>query len=244
MMHYQLWPRRFPTAWTGAWPFEWLLSRRPPQATDEDMDTSLSSGRKFGGKTADERRAERRSQLLHAGIKAYGEKGYRNTTVKAVCDGAGLTERYFYESFSNSEELLCAGFRYVTDEILVAMQRAAEAQGGDYLARVRAGLLVYLRRLQDKPAAARVFLIEMASVSPQTEALMSEALDKFGALLVDVLQQQPGREGKRNASPLLVRGVVGGGLHMAQTWISSGYAEDIEVVADTALRLYALAARP
>lgn len=37
--------------------------------------------------------------------------GYRNATVKAVCEAAGLTERYFYESFSNSEELLVASFQ-------------------------------------------------------------------------------------------------------------------------------------
>ena len=44
-------------------------------------------------------------------------------------------------------------------------------------------------------------------------------------------------------SPLLLRGVIGGGLHVAQAWISSGYAEDIESVANTALRLYTLVAK-
>jgi AcrR family transcriptional regulator len=41
----------------------------------------------------DERRAQRRSQLIAAAIQVYGEIGYRQATVKAVCEAAGLTER-------------------------------------------------------------------------------------------------------------------------------------------------------
>ena len=162
--------------------------------------------------------------------------------MKAVCDAAGLTERYFYESFANSEDLLRACFLQVTEEIHAAMRRAADAKGGPPMARVRAGLLVYLKSLRDNPAATRVFLIEMASVSPEAEALVSESHDAYGALLVDVLASDPDLD--RVVSRLLLRGVIGGGLHIAQAWIAGGYAEDVEAVADTALRLYGLVAQP
>jgi AcrR family transcriptional regulator len=58
--------------------------------------------RNYAGLSADERRLARRERLIEGAIRAYGELGYRNTTVKAVCEAAGLTERYFYESFANS----------------------------------------------------------------------------------------------------------------------------------------------
>ena len=203
------------------------------------MSAEASAGRRFGGKTAQERQAERRKQLIHAGLELYGERGYRNATVKAVCDVAGLTERYFYESFANSEELLCACFTQVTDHILAAMRRAAHQHGGPPMSRVRAGLLVYLKSLRDNPAATRVFLFEMASVSPRTEALVSQCHDAYGALLVEVMAADPAFD---PAVPrLLLRGVIGGGLHVAQAWIAGGYAEDLETVADIALRLYGLA---
>ena len=205
------------------------------------MSTVTATGRTFGGKTAGERRAERRAQLILAAVKVYGERGYRNATVKAVCDAAGLTERYFYESFANSEDLLCACFKHGSEALVAKVRRAALACHGTWPERARASLLVYLRYLRDDPALARVFLIEMASVSPRADQLVGESLDQFGALLVDLLAEDPGLS--HDFSRLLLRGVIGGGLHVAQAWIEDGYAEDIEFVADAALRLYTLVAR-
>ncbi len=202
------------------------------------MEGCVTARRRFGGKTGEERRSERRAQLIRAAVETYGEKGYRNATVKAVCEAAGLTERYFYESFPSSEDLLCACFHQVTSELLTSMRRAALEAGGPPMQQVRAGLLRYLNSLRDHPAGARVYLIELASVSPKTEDAISESLDEFGALLTELLPARSCETGP--PSPLLIRGVVGGGLHIARAWSSSGYAEDIDVVADTALRLYAL----
>ena len=201
------------------------------------MTAAISKGRRFAGRTAEERRLERRGQLINAGNRVYGERGYRNATVKAVCDAANLTERYFYESFVNSEDLLCACFQEGADALLAQVRAAASADGGGPLDRARAGVRVYLKDLRHDPASARVFLIEMSSVSPRADHLVSENLDRFAALLVEILADG----GSSLApSPLLVRGAIGGGLHIAQAWISDGYAEPIDVVADTILRLYAL----
>lgn len=203
------------------------------------MGQSLRVEKKWGAKTADERRAERRKQLMRIAVKVYGEEGYRNTSVKAVCAAAGLTERYFYESFANGEDLLLQCFQRITTELLARMRDAARNNGGTPVQRVRAALLVYLKNLQARPAEARVFLIEMASVSPATDALVAASLDEFGTLLMDILRD--GRGGER-FSPLLLKGVVGGGLHIAKAWIATGYAETVEDVAETALKLYLLMA--
>ena len=199
--------------------------------------SSVHAERKWGAKTACERRTERRAQIMRAALKVYGDAGYRNASVKAVCDEAGLTERYFYESFANSELLLQACFAAVTRDLLDRMREAARHHGGTPLEQVRAALLIYLAYLQGSPAAARVFLLEMSGVSPGTDAIVSASLDAFGELLIDVLRPHGGAE---PGAHLLLRGVVGGGLHIAQAWIFSGCAESIETVAGAALRLYAL----
>ncbi len=192
--------------------------------------------RKWGAKTADERQAARRERIVTAAIKLYGEMGYRSTSVKAVCKAADLTERYFYESFANSEDLLQQCFRTVTNDLLDRMRDAAREAQPTALGRARAALLVYLDHLRHNPASARVFLIEIASVSPATEALVSASLSEFGALLKEFLQTDPNFGGL--STPLLLRGVVGGGLHIVQAWIESGYRDSIETVADLNLRLY------
>ncbi len=52
-------------------------------------------------------------------------EGYRHATAKAVCAAAGLTERYFYESFANGEELLRHCFLAVEDDLLRRNRAAA-----------------------------------------------------------------------------------------------------------------------
>lgn len=204
------------------------------------MQQDAAATRRVGGKTGEERRADRWRRLVSAAVRVYGERGYRNATVKAVCDGAGLTERYFYESFSNSEDLLCACFQEAADNLLVQVRRAGLQSGGAPLERVRAGVLEYLAHLQAEPAAARVFLIEMSSVSARADALVSAGLDRFAALLVDFLTSGPGPH--REPPRLLLRGAIGGGLHVAQAWTASGYAEPLGSVADTILEIYGLVA--
>ncbi len=204
------------------------------------MQQGEATSRRVGGRTAEERRAERWRRLIDAAVKVYGERGYRNSTVKAVCDVAGLTERYFYESFSNSEDLLCACFQEAADSLLMRVRRAGLQTGGAPIERVRAGVLEYLVHLQKEPAGARVFLIEMSSVSARADALVSTSLDRFAALLVDFLTSGSGPH--IEPPQLLLRGAIGGGLHVAQAWTERGYAEPIGSVADTILQIYGLVA--
>ena len=47
---------------------------------------TTARARNYAGLSADERRLARRERLIEGAIRAYGELGYRNTTVKAVCE--------------------------------------------------------------------------------------------------------------------------------------------------------------
>jgi AcrR family transcriptional regulator len=82
------------------------------------------SPRRWIGQTQDQRRAERRELLIASAIGQYGSVGFHNTGVRAICRDADLTERYFYESFANGEELLLAAFERVVsvvyDQIMAA----------------------------------------------------------------------------------------------------------------------------
>ena len=193
--------------------------------------------RKWGGRTTDERRAERRRQLMDAAIRVYGERGFHNSSVKAVCAAAGLTERYFYEWFENSEDMLRQCFRRVTSELIERVRGTARNTYGGEGERARAALLTYLEHLKANPSAARFFLVEMASISHETDSLVSSSLDEFGCLLLEVMGRDPSRH---DLPPLLLKGVVGGGLHIARAWAMNGLTESTGEVADSALRLYLL----
>ena len=66
-------------------------------------------GRRSGPRTA----ATRWSRPTITVLAAQGERA----TMTAICHQAGLTERYFYESFANRDAALVAALDQVTDEI-------------------------------------------------------------------------------------------------------------------------------
>lgn len=45
--------------------------------------------RHYRGVSPDDRRAQRRKQLVTAAVQVYGERGYRHSGIKAVCEAAG-----------------------------------------------------------------------------------------------------------------------------------------------------------
>ncbi|MFS2218887.1 TetR/AcrR family transcriptional regulator [Telluria sp. Tellsp104] len=195
--------------------------------------------RPYRGVPQDERRAQRRAQLIAAAVAVYGERGYRQSTVKAVCEAAGLTERYFYESFANSEELLIASFNAVTYSVLGELTEAAQQAGRSRVARARAMLHTYFAALQREPRSARVFLVEIRGVSRAVDKAFDAALRAIGEQ-VGRYVVPPGVP----ADPLLEAGIVGGVIHIALRWIEDGYTPDIEVVTDSALRLGMVLGRP
>lgn len=202
-----------------------MATRGNPEAT-----------RRYRGSSGEERRAQRREQLILAAIRVYGERGYRNATVKAVCEAAGLTERYFYESFANSEALLVETYRAVTGALLAELESAADGAGGSGEARVRAILDCYLAALKRDPPSARVFLVEVAGVSAALDRVFAGSLDAFGLLLART-------QGAQAPDSLLRTAVVGGVIHLALTWVASGYAEPADRVAQAALPLCLLLSR-
>jgi AcrR family transcriptional regulator len=187
----------------------------------------------------DERRAQRRSQLIGAAIEVYGERGYRQATVKAVCEAAGLTERYFYESFANSEDLLIASYNAVTYSVFGAIRAAAESAGPTRLERARAMLHAYFAALQRDPRSARVFLVEIRGVSRAVDKAFDASLRAIGEEVGRIAGPEAGV-----GDPLLQAGVVGGVIHIALRWIEDGYTPDIDKVTESAMRLAMVDARP
>ena len=83
--------------------------------------------RTYGGVSADERIAARRAKLLDAGLELFGTRGFAATGVKDVCREAGLTDRYFYESFDDRLALFTAVFDRATEDLLQSVAEAVIA---------------------------------------------------------------------------------------------------------------------
>ncbi|WP_405489708.1 TetR/AcrR family transcriptional regulator [Nocardia sp. NBC_00511] len=71
----------------------------------------------WGGRTQQERRAERRTRIIGAALDIWLENGWAAVTMRGVCTGAGLNDRYFYEHFADRDELLGAVWDEVCFEV-------------------------------------------------------------------------------------------------------------------------------
>ncbi len=205
----------------------------------EKTNPAARPKRTYRGASPAERAETRRKQLIEAAIRVYGETGFRNASVKAVCAAAGLTDRYFYEAFENSEALLAASFEAVTQGVLAEIMAAAEHAGEDPIARARAMLCAYFSALRREAARARVFLVEMTGISPAVDAAFDAMLGRIGDMIVATLD--PEHRGPLPGNPLLVRGITHGLIGIATAWVRGNYAEPAEQVAGAALVLCSLA---
>lgn len=197
---------------------------------------ATARARNYAGLSADERKLARRERLIEGAIRAYGELGYRNTTVKAVCEAAGLTERYFYEFFfANSEALLVAAFDTVSRRVFDRLEEVRREHGGPAEERGHAVLRAYYHMLKEEPDGARLFVIEIARVGPAVDAVWGALLLQFGEVLARMMA--PDSDIKPRPGELVRAGVVGGVVQIAKEWIRSGYARSVDAVAADALKI-------
>ncbi len=80
--------------------------------------------------------------------------------MRALCAEAGLTDRYFYESFGSIEDLLVAVYEELMGEmqarIMAALQAAGPGQSPEAL--VDTGLDAFFQQVEDTAAASVIWL--------------------------------------------------------------------------------------
>ncbi|GAA4818210.1 TetR/AcrR family transcriptional regulator [Nocardioides caeni] len=113
--------------------------------------------RAYGGKSADQRRSERREALLAAAREIWQESGWAAVTMRGVCARAGLTDRYFYESFTDREALLGAVWDQTRDETLAMLLDAIASYADDGpLDQLDAALVAIVHHIGDEPQRAQI----------------------------------------------------------------------------------------
>jgi AcrR family transcriptional regulator len=142
--------------------------------------------RSYRGEGAEERHARRRSLLLEAGLELLGTKGWRATTVSAVCHQARLTPRYFYESFADRDDLLVAIFDDIIDQITRDVLTAQPSGAEETL---RATVTAFVRLVRDDPRKGRAAFVEAFG----SEALMRRRFERMRWFAGQLADQARGR---------------------------------------------------
>ena len=193
--------------------------------------------RRYRGASPAERVAARRAKLIEAAMALYGTAGYATTPVKAVCVQAGLTERYFYESFANREELFAALYQHLVADIGALMIAAMSEVPEDTEIRARVLLDTYFTKIANDPAFARVLLLEVLGVSELVHQIYRDAMQRF----TDIVQSHvlpPFAEPYNSSENIVAAGLVGAIVHVAMRWVISDFARPQQDVVDGLMTIF------
>ncbi|MFE9451009.1 TetR/AcrR family transcriptional regulator [Streptomyces sp. NPDC006739] len=126
---------------------------------------------RYGGRSAEDRQAERRRRFLAAALQLFGDTpGFRGTTVAALSQTAGLSTRQFYEEFRTLEDVLTALHLEVNAWAEQAVREALAGAGTLPLAeRVTVLFRAYATNVTSDPRRIRLTFVEIIGVSPRLE---------------------------------------------------------------------------
>lgn len=139
----------------------------------------MPSGQRRGrwaGVPLEDRQARRRDELLAAGVELLGATDGPAATVRAVCRRAELTERYFYESFSDRDEFVRAVYDDVCTRAMAALGTATTPR--DAVER-------FVAMMVDDPIRGRVLLL-----APTAEPALVRSGAEWMPSFISLLQRK------------------------------------------------------
>jgi AcrR family transcriptional regulator len=150
---------------------------------------------RWSGVPLEDRQARRRDDLIAAGVGLLGSEGGPVLTVRAVCKAAGLTERYFYESFSDRDEFVGAVYDDVCAKAMSTLSSSTTAR--DAVER-------FVALMVDDPTRGRVLLL-----APAVEPVLTQSGADWMPSFIELLQHKLTRIADPAVQAMVATGLIG-----------------------------------
>ena len=124
-----------------------------------------------------------RGRLLSATFALVGERGYEGVTARSVSERAGVSNRTFYECFSDREDCFLAAFNHAVDGLELGGRVRVGSRSSGWTARVRAALAALLRTLDREPAVRRLVFVEALAAGPRVLARRASVLEGLAGVV-------------------------------------------------------------
>ena len=191
----------------------------------------------YRGVPAEERVAERRTRLMEATLAVWAEPT-TSTTMTRICAEAGLTERYFYESFRNLDEALTAVLDAIAVEIEERSAAASEAAGDDPTQRIVASMRAFVELLLEDPRKGRVAIIE-AGTMPALRHRRTELLHHFASRSAEEARKLWGGSPRSDHDDEVAGALfIGGMAELIGRWLTGSLQATPDEIVDAAARSF------
>jgi AcrR family transcriptional regulator len=188
--------------------------------------------------------AERRQRLLSAGLEVFATRGFQASKVSDVCAAAGLTQRYFYESFGDKEALLWAVAESIVADFVTAAGPSLALFGTDFEAAVDGAARAVISSLTDDPRRARILFVEIVGVSPDLEDRRRVVIGALVDVIRDAAAAASGSWAREAVEvDLIARAVIGAAQELLIAYVRDELPMDQEGLVLNFQRLF-LCARP
>jgi AcrR family transcriptional regulator len=210
-----------------------VKNRRDSAARSSDLV------RPWRGIGPEQRVAERRERLLDAALEVFATGTFHGSTVRDVCQEAGLTERYFYESFAGKEQLLgVLADRIVADFVTAAGPSIAQLDS-DLDAGIRGAMSAVVSSLTDDPRRARILFVEVVGVSPAVEDKRRAVIGSLVAVIRGAAEQAFGPWVRDSVEvELIARSVIGAASELLISYVRHELQLDQDALVLNLTRLF------
>ena len=179
--------------------------------------------RRIKGLDADERRAQRRTQLLDAALDLFAANGYQNTSIEQLCQSAYVGTKAFYEVFESREDCYIALLRQVTERLSDRMVDVLAQAPDDEQQASRMLVAAFAHGLVDDPRVARVTFGRGTAVSPDVER-QRRLNRRWAASFIESIWRRYGIIDSANAGLAvdphrMAIGVIGGMFDLIADWL-------------------------
>jgi len=211
--------------------------------TAESDDTASPPGkvpRRYGGRTPEERQADRRRRLLDAGLELFGTAGFTPVGINRICAAAGVTARHFYEDFPTREDLFVALYDEIMADVVTTIDAALASAPDDHIGVTETSLGAYVHALLDDPRRARICCVELQGVSEQVRR---HAADNF-AFFADMIYAQAVRLAESGHiriaehTNFITTVLVGGTNEAMVSWLRAEDPPPIDTLVEELTRVY------
>jgi AcrR family transcriptional regulator len=175
------------------------------------------------GRPAEAVASHQRGRLQVAMVQLVAERGYNPVTVGDLARTAGVSKRDFYRHFGGKEECFLETYDEIVRSSLRGILAAAEGQK-QWSDRLQTGFLAFANQIADSPEAARLVLVEAFSAGPAALERMQHTNGLFEAL---VARNFALADGGSQLPPLVVKGIVAGGVRVARARLLSGHPRQL-----------------